>query len=110
MKLTDAAIEHRVSVYVLIFVLLIGGMIAYGSLPREAAPEIEMPAILVSTIYLGGAPEDIESLITQPIEKELKEITDIDKLTSTSAESASIITIQFTSDVDLDEAKQEVRD
>lgn len=110
MKITDVAVKHSVSVYVLIFVLLIGGMLAYASLPREAAPEIEMPVILVSTVYMGVSPEDIESLITRPIEQELKEITDIDKLTSTSAESASIITIQFTSDVDLDEAKQEVRD
>lgn len=110
MQISDSALEHRVSIYVLIVVLVLGGIAAYQTLPREAAPEIEFPIILVNTPYFGVSPADIETLVTRPLEKELKEIKNIDELRSTSAESASIITIEFTTEANLDEALQEVRE
>ncbi len=110
MKISEIAVSHRTSVYVLIALLVAGGLGTYSLLPRESIPEVEIPVIVVQTLYPGVSPEDIESLVTRPLEKELKEISDLDYVTSTSAESASIIVIRFTSDVNLDEAKQEVRD
>ena len=110
MKVTDIAVKHSVSVYVLIFILVLSGISTYLSLPREAAPEIDIPVVVVSTTYAGVSPKDIESLITHPIEKELKEIKDVERLTSRSAESASIITLEFEANVDVALAKQEVRE
>ncbi|MEE8408034.1 MAG: efflux RND transporter permease subunit [Myxococcota bacterium] len=110
MKITYVAVKHGVSVYVLIFVIIIGGLVAYNGLPLESAPEIEIPIFLVTTPYIGVSPEDIESLVTRPMEKELAEINEIQVMRSTSAEGASIITVEFTADANLDEAAQEVRE
>ena len=110
MKITDASVEYSTTVWVLLFILILGGSGAYMGLPREAAPEIEIPVILVTVPYPGVSPADIESLVTQPIEKEVAEIKDIDELTSTSAEGAAIITVKFTPDANLDESLQEVRE
>ena len=78
--------------------------------PRESAPDIPIPIFLVTTVYPGVAPEDIEKLITIPIEKKLKELSNVDELSSSSSEGASVINIEFTPDVDLDQAFQRVRD
>ncbi|KAB2846840.1 MAG: efflux RND transporter permease subunit, partial [Melioribacteraceae bacterium] len=84
MKLTDVSIDNRTSVFILIFIILISGLVSYISLPREAAPDIQIPLVIVSTPYFGVSHEDIESLITKPIEKELNAINDVKKITSSS--------------------------
>jgi multidrug efflux pump subunit AcrB len=110
MKITDVAVKHGVSIYVLLFVLVIGGVVSYVGLPLESAPEIDIPVVLVTTPYVGVSPEDIESLVTRPLEKEIGEIKEIKDLRSTSAEGASIITVEFDVDINLDEALQEIRE
>ena len=84
MKLTDVSIDNRTSVFILIFVIFIAGASAYISLPREAAPDIQIPLVIVATPYFGVSPEDIESLVTQPIEKELNGISEVKEITSSS--------------------------
>ncbi|MEM6733399.1 MAG: efflux RND transporter permease subunit, partial [Myxococcota bacterium] len=110
MRITEYSVQHNVTTYVLIGIFVLGGLLAYGSLPREAAPEIEIPIIVVSTPYLGVAPEDIESLVTNIMEREISEIADIKKLTSTSAEGVSIVITEFDTDTNLDEALAKVRE
>lgn len=110
MKLTDVSIDNRTSVFILIFIILISGLVSYISLPREAAPDIQIPLVIVSTPYFGVSPEDIESLITQPIEKELNAINDVKKITSSSSEGYSLIQVEFESGYDIDEALQKVRE
>ncbi|MBU2493566.1 MAG: efflux RND transporter permease subunit [Bacteroidetes bacterium] len=110
MKLTDVSIDNRTSVFILIFIIIISGIISYVSLPREAAPDIQIPLVIVSTPYFGVSPEDIESLITQPIEKELNSINDVKKITSSSSEGYSLIQVEFESGYDIDDALQKVRD
>ncbi len=110
MTITDTALKFSTSVVVLMFVLAFAGALAYAGLPREAAPDVEMPIILVTTPYFGVSPTDIEALVTNPIERELKELKNVDTLASTSAEGASLISIKFNPGVDIGEAHQEVRD
>ncbi|MBA2662043.1 MAG: efflux RND transporter permease subunit [Bradymonadaceae bacterium] len=109
MKLTRFAIEHSMSVYVLIVTLVIGGLISYFSLPREAAPDIAIPVVIVSTPYFGVSPVDIEMLVTRPLEKKFKSLRNLKRMNSTSAESVSLITLEFEPDVDIDEALQRIR-
>ena len=66
--------------------------------------------VLVSTPYIGVSPEDIESLVTVPLERELKGIKDIKSMTSTSYEGTSLITLEFNPDADISEALQKVRE
>ncbi|MFQ5824179.1 MAG: efflux RND transporter permease subunit [bacterium] len=110
MKLINFSLAHKPSIFVLIFIFIIMGLIAYVTLPRESAPSITIPIILVSTPYFGVAPGDIETLVTQPIERKIKEITDVKEIRSTSSEGISTIEVEFNPDVNIDEALQKVRD
>ncbi len=110
MKITDYSIKHRLTVYVLIVLVVVAGASAYVSLPRESFPEVKIPLIFVYTIYGGVSPEDIETLITRPIETELKAISGIREIRSTSSEGMSSIQVEFNPEVDLDTALQRVRE
>ena len=110
MTLTDLALRHRLTVYVLILFVLISGTGAYMSLPRESFPEVEIPLILVYTGYLGTSPEDVETLLTRPIETELKGIAGVKEIRSSSSDGLSVIEVEFNPDVDLDSALQRVRE
>jgi multidrug efflux pump subunit AcrB len=110
MKLTDVAINNRTSVLILIVIIVILGISAYVSLPREAAPDISIPLVIVSTPYFGVSPQDIETLVTQKIEKELNAIGEVKSITSSSFEGYSLIRVEFESGYSIDDALQKVRD
>jgi multidrug efflux pump len=110
MRITNLAIDNRIAVIVLTGLLVIGGLLAYVSIPKESAPEIEFATIVVTTIYPGASPDDIESIITQEIEGEVASIDGIDDLRSTSSEGVSTVIIEFTPDVDVDDAEIDVRE
>ena len=110
MRITNWSISHRTTVFVSLFVIGGSGMIAYSSLPREAAPDITIPYVLISTPYIGVPPSDIETLITDPIEEELEQLKDVRELRSTSAAGVSIVSIEFEPTVDIDNALQLVRE
>ncbi len=96
---------------VLLFVLTIGllGFIAYTQLPKRLNPEVKIPIVTVVTVLPGAGPADVESLITVPIEDELRSLKDVDTISSTSTDNVSAITIQFLSKVDRDKAKDNVQ-
>ncbi|SEA74326.1 heavy metal efflux pump, CzcA family [Desulfuromusa kysingii] len=110
MLISDAAIDRRSTVFALMLIILIVGTYSYMVLPRESTPDITVPYVLVITTYEGVTPDDIESLITYPIERKLKGLKDVEKITSVSAEGSSMITIEFVPDVNIDNALQWVRD
>ena len=110
MKVTDIAIKNRIAVVVLTAILVLGGLYAYVTIPKEAQPQIEFATIVVTTLYPGASPDDIESIITQEIEREVATINGIDELRSTSTEGVSTVVIEFLPDVDVDDAAQEVRE
>ncbi len=109
-KLTSLALKNRNTIFLLTVVILIFGGISYRILPKELFPDIVIPTILVQTTYPGNAPVDIENLITRPLEKELETINGIKELASTSAQDASMIFVEFNTDVVLEEALQDVKD
>ncbi len=110
MGITNWSISHRVTIFVLMFVLAVTGMLSYTSLPRESEPDITIPFVMIATPYIGVAPADIETLITNPIEEELEQLRDVEEIRSTSAEGASIISIEFTPNAEIDVALQNVRE
>ena len=109
-KLSSFSIKNRISVLVLIALIAIIGIRSYIMIPKEAQPDITIPNILVITVYPGVAPEDMESLITRPLEDELSNISDVKEMTSTSSEGYSNIMLEFNTDVDMDEALRQVRE
>ena len=110
MLISNAAIDRRSTVFALMLIILIVGTHSYIVLPRESTPDITIPYVLVITPYEGVTPDDIESLITYPIERKLKGLKEVEKIRSVSAEGSSMITIEFNPDVDIDNALQWVRD
>lgn len=110
MKITDLSIKHRTSILVLTAILAFGGLLSYLTIPKESSPSIEIPNIVVTTLYPGASPDDIESLITQPIEEEIQSINGIKEIRSISTEGVSTVIIEFNPDVEIDDAYQKVRD
>jgi multidrug efflux pump len=110
MILSDVAIKNRATVLVLALLVVIAGSYSYRALPREAAPDVPIPIVMVTTAYEGVSPEDIESSVTIKIENELSGLKGVKDITSTSAEGISVITIQFRPDVVIEDALQYVRD
>jgi len=107
---TSWAIEKRTSVYVLAILISILGMMNYYFIPKEQFPQVIIPYIVVNTPYPGTSPEDIENLVTRPIEKQLKSITNVKKITSNSVPDFSSIVVEFDPDLSIETAKQRVRD
>lgn len=110
MNVSKLAVNNKVTVYIMTVIIIIVGLVSYISIPKESAPSITIPNIFVSTAYFGVSPQDIESLVSQEIEKEVKGIKDVKKVTSISQESFSFVNIEFNPDVKIDEALQKVRD
>ncbi len=110
MSPTEFALKHRTAVFVLIFLIVVIGMVSYLSLPREAAPDIKMPYVIVAVPYPGVGPEDIESLVTNHVETELEDLDDVEEMTSSSMEGLSQVVVKFMPNVDTVWATQQVQD
>lgn len=110
MTISKLAVNNRVTVYILVAIIIVFGIYSYSSIPKESAPSITIPNIFVSTVYVGVSPKDMENLVTQEIEKEVKGIKDVKKITSVSQESFSMVNIEFNPDIQIDDALQKVRD
>lgn len=110
MNISKIAVNNSVTIYILVVIIVLFGAFSYSSIPKESAPSITIPNIFVSTLYFGVSPKDMENLVTQEIEKEVKGIKDVKKVTSVSQESFSLVNIEFNPDVKIDEALQKVRD
>ena len=110
MLISNVAIKNRTTVFVLMVLIVIAGAYSYVTLPREAAPDVKIPTILISTTQDGVSPQDVESTITREIEKELSGLKGLKEITSTSAEDTSIIAVEFYPDVEIEDALQRIRD
>lgn len=109
-KVTSWAIDNRIAIYVATIIICIAGVVTYNSLPKENFPEVVFPQIYVATIYNGAPPTDVENLITKHIEKQVKGIAGVKKITSNSLQNFSNVIVEFQTDVDVTEAKRDVQD
>ncbi len=107
--LSSWAIENPSVIYVMIGLFLWIGLSSYFGMPREDFPEIKETKIYISTLYPGNTAEDIERLITDPLEDKLKNISNLVEITSTSQEDYSIITVEFDEEITVEAAKQKVK-
>ena len=110
MKLTDHAVDKSTTVIVLLVIITVAGIFSYVVLPRESNPEVIVPFINVMVTYEGVTPEDMESLVTLPIERKLTGLSGVKEITSSSVEGASNIVIEFVADTIIEDALQKVRD
>ena len=109
-KPSSWAIDNKTSIYILTIIITIAGIFSYIRLPKEQFPEVAFPQILVNTIYPGTSPADMENLVAKPIEKQLKGISGIKKVRSSSLQDFCLMVAEFGTDVDVAEAKLKVKD
>ena len=102
-KPSSWAIDNKISIYILTFFITIAGLFSYNSLPKESFPEIVVPTIYINTVYLGNSPTNIENLVTKPIEKQLKGLSGMKKLNSTSLQDVSVIMVEFNTNMKVSE-------
>jgi len=109
---TTWSIKNRTSIYLLMMFVTFIGVFQFVTLPKEQFPDLVIPTIYIQTIYVGNSPKDMENLVSQPIEKQLKAISGvkIQKTTSTSQQDYSAIIIEFDASVNIDIALQKVKD
>src|SRR5688572_15344430 len=97
--LTDVSVKLRVAVLVMCFGLIVTGVYSYFTMPRESSPDIKVPLITVVVPLPEASPEDVEKNVTVPLERELKNLKNLDELSSVSSEGVSITTCKFTPDI-----------
>ena len=102
-------ILRPIATSLLMLAILLSGMFAYNLLPISALPEVDYPTIEVSTLYPGASPDVITSSITAPLEAQFGQMPGLNQMSSTSSGGASVITLQFSLNLSLDVAEQEVQ-
>ena len=105
-KPTTWSIKNKTSIYLMMIFVSLMGIVQFVTLPKEQFPDVVIPTVYIQTIYVGNSPRDIENLVSQPIEKQIKGITGvkIQKTTSTSVQDYSAIVVEFDANVDIDVA------
>ncbi len=111
-KPTSWSVDNRTAIYIIAILITIYGLTKFNTMPKEQFPDIVVPTISITTVYVGNSPKDIENLVTRPIEKQLKGISGakVKKIQSTSQTDYSLIVVEFDTDVKTELAKQKVKD
>jgi multidrug efflux pump subunit AcrB len=109
-KPTSWSIDNRTSIFIITVLITLAGIMSYNALPKEQFPDVVVPTIFVSTIYPGASPSDMEQLVTKPIEKQLKGINGVKKVSSYSVQDFSNVIVEFNTNLDVPLCKQKVKD
>lgn len=109
-SITKFSLKNPFAVFILAFLLIVGGLYSFRSLKVDLLPDIEFPQLTIQVIYPGASPQDVDEQVTKKLENELKSIEDLKTMSSSSLESTSIITLTFPFNTDLEKIKQQVND
>jgi len=107
---TSWAIDNRKTIYFITFFVTLFGILTYYNLPKTNFPDVVVPQFFITTIYPGTSPEDMENLVTRPLEKQMKSISGIKHIKSNSLQDFCNVSVEFNTDVDVAVAKQKVKD
>jgi HAE1 family hydrophobic/amphiphilic exporter-1 len=110
MKISQFSVHHPIFTVMIFLIVIILGFISFTRLPIDLMPDITYPTLSVSTSYGNASPEEIEELITRPIEEALAAVPGVEEISSTSSEGSSSVRVYFAWGIDLDEASNDVRD
>jgi multidrug efflux pump len=110
MSLIDHALNRSRTVILVLILLLLAGSVGYNAIPKEADPDVQIPVLYVTMHHDGVSPEDAERLLLRPMEQELRSIEGVKEMSSQSYQDGASVTLEFYSDVDIDEALADVRE
>ncbi len=108
--LTNFAVDNRTSIFLVTLMILLFGIQSYVDMPKEQYPDASLPQVFVNTIHFGNSAEEIENLVTRPIEKELLSLTGVKQCLSTSMQDYSVISVEFDSETSISDAVDKVKD
>ncbi|WP_417824588.1 efflux RND transporter permease subunit, partial [Thalassospira lucentensis] len=110
MSLIDHALHRSRTVILVLILLLAAGWVGYNTIPKEADPDVQIPVLYVTMHHDGVSPEDAERLLLRPMEQELRSIEGVKEMSSQSYQDGASVTLEFYSDVNIDEALADVRE
>ena len=110
MKIVDLSVDRKITVTMITLIVILGGLISFTKLGLDMLPDVEFPMVSVVTVYSGASPEDIESIVTKPIEQAIASVSGVKGVVSTTVEGMSMIAVEFESGSNLDFAAQDLRD
>ncbi|KEO84607.1 efflux RND transporter permease subunit [Tumebacillus flagellatus] len=106
--LTRISLKNPVAIFILSFLLIVGGLFSFQSLKVDLLPNIEFPQLSISAVYPGASPEDVDRQVTSVLEKQLKTVEGVDKMSSQSFESMALIQLEFPIGTKMDDVTQQV--
>ena len=109
MGLTKQVLRRPVTTVLVVLCLIVFGLSSVFSSKLELTPEMEMPMLVVNAVYPGASPEDVEELVTKPIEDEIGTLTGVDTITSMSAENFGLVLLQYEYGKDMDKAYDDLK-
>jgi len=110
MNLSALTIKRPVATIMILLIIIVLGISSVISIPMDLMPEIELPYVMVMTSYGGSSPEEVESMVTKPVEGALASVENLDGMMSYSMEGSSIVMLQFKFDTDMDFATLDMRE
>jgi multidrug efflux pump len=105
----EASFARSRTVFVALVLILVAGVVAYVTIPKESDPDVQIPVLFVSMAHEGISPEDAERLLVRPMETELRGIEGVKEMRSTAAEGRATVSLEFEAGVDIDAALADVR-
>ncbi len=109
-KLTTVSLKNKTTVYLIIALLAIAGSGIYVTMAKEIFPEVSLPTVFIKTVYPGNSPADMENLVTRQLEKQISTIKGLKEVRSNSTQDNSDVFAEFNSDVDIDQAVEDIKD
>jgi HAE1 family hydrophobic/amphiphilic exporter-1 len=110
MNLSDIAIKRPITTFMVFISIVIVGAFSLSRLSIDLMPDVEFPSLTVSTTYEGASPKEVETLITEPMERAVSTVQNIEEVRSTSSEGQSTVTVDFTWGTDMTEAVNDMRE
>lgn len=108
--LSTWSVNNGTTIFLLTIMILVFGVVSYRNMPKEQFPEVSLPTIYINTPYFGNSAEDMENLVTRPLEKELQGVEAVKNIRSTSLQDYSVIIVEFEVEEDIDAALRRVKD
>ncbi|MGE5560718.1 MAG: efflux RND transporter permease subunit [Chloroflexota bacterium] len=110
MSLAELAVRHRVTVAMCVVIVVLLGMVSYGRIPIDLLPDLNFPVVAIITSYPGAAPQEVESLISRPLEEVIGTVANVKDVQSVSTEENSLVIAQFNWGTDMDFAALDIRE
>lgn len=110
MNIADFCLKHKVTTIMAYVLIVVFGIMGFASLPLAMLPDMELPMAVVYTSYTNAGPQEIENMVTKPIEAACASVSGMDEIQSLSSEGASMVMLQFADGTNMDEAMVDLRD